>query len=221
MDIPKEWSFAAPGVAAAFDGHVREQLPWYDIATGAVAQIARHFIPRGGVVIDVGASTGNIGRAIAPTLNDRAATLIALESEPAMAAKYNAPGRLVCADAAVFDFAAEQPDLIVCFLFFMFLRPGDRARLLSRMKHALRPGGGLIVFDKAQPQDGEAGTILYRLALAAKHEAGADPAAIIAKELSLSGIQRPLPAALLTGFVPVFRFGDFAGWLYMQPESAP
>jgi tRNA (cmo5U34)-methyltransferase len=219
VDIPKEWSFAAPGIAAGFDGHVREQLPWYDLATGAVAQIARHFIPRGGVVVDVGASTGNIGRAIAPTLAERGASLIALEPELAMAAKYQAPGHLVCEDATAFDFAATAPDLVICFLVLMFLRPGDRAPVLSKIKAALRPGGALILFDKSPPQAGEAGSILYRLTLAAKYEAGADPAAIIAKELSLSGVQRPLPAALVADCIPVFRFGDFGGWLWIKPEA--
>ena len=138
MDIPKEWSFAAPGIAAAFDNHVREQLPWYDLATGAVSQIARHFIPRGGVVVDVGASTGNIGRALAPTLAARGASLIALESEQEMAAQYKAPGRVVCTDAAAFDFSAAAPDLVVCFLVLMFLRPGARAPLLAAILGARR-----------------------------------------------------------------------------------
>ncbi len=221
MDIPRDWSFSAPGIAAAFDAHVREQLPWYDLATGAVAQVARHFIPAGGVVIDVGASTGNIGRAIAPTLTARAATLHAIEPAPEMAAKYQGPGTLHQLPVESFDFAAAQPDLVVCFLVLMFLRPGSRGPLLRRVQEALQPGGAVIVFDKAPSVGGDAGAVLYRLTLAAKYEAGAEPADIIAKELSLSGVQRPLPMALLVDFVPVFRFGDFAGWLWIKPEAAP
>ena len=67
----KDWTFR--GFSGQFDGHVREQLPWYDMATAAVAMIARHYIPQGGKVYDLGCSTGNIGRVLAPTLHEREA----------------------------------------------------------------------------------------------------------------------------------------------------
>src|SRR5215469_4020742 len=78
--VPAEWTFRNRGVAEAFDAHVRESLPWYDLATGIIAHIGRCYIPPGGIVIDVGASTGNIGRALAPCLAARSASLIAIEA---------------------------------------------------------------------------------------------------------------------------------------------
>ena len=41
------------------------------------------------------------------------------------------------------------------------------------------------------------------------------PAEIIAKEISLGGVQRPLSRDVLTdlGAVEWFRYGDFAGWV--------
>ena len=36
---------------------------------------------------------------------------------------------------------------------------------------------------------------------------------IIAKELSLAGVQRPLREEELAGFAQLFRFGDFGGWI--------
>jgi tRNA (cmo5U34)-methyltransferase len=89
-----------------------------------------------------------------------------------------------------------------------------RSMVVDRMKRALRPGGAVVVFDKMLPRDGFIGTVNYRLTLAAKYEAGAPPEDIIAKELSISGLQRPMSEAELTGFTEVFRFGDFAGWVY-------
>ena len=50
--IPERWTFEDDKVAAIFDRHVREQLPWYDMATTAVAQIARHYIGAGGLVYE-------------------------------------------------------------------------------------------------------------------------------------------------------------------------
>ena len=50
--------------------------------------IARHYIPQGGKVYDLGASTGNVGRVLANTLQERGARLTALEECPDMAAAY-------------------------------------------------------------------------------------------------------------------------------------
>ena len=57
-------------------------------------------------------------------------------------------------------------------------------------------------------------TVLARLTWASKLDQGAEPGAVVRKELSLSGIQRPLyPGELGEDAVEVFRFGDFAGWI--------
>lgn len=219
LDIPASWTFKSEDVAAGFDAHVREQLPWYDLATGIVAQLARHFIPPGGIVVDVGASTGNIGRAIEPTLLSRGARLIAIDEAEAMQGKYAGPGDFLLADARSYDFAKTRPDLIIAFLALMFVPVADRAALLGRMRSAVRPGGAVVVFDKREPIGGEIGQIIYRLTLAAKYEAGAKPEEIIAKELSLAGVQRPMAKEELVGFVEVFRFGDFGGWIYTAPKG--
>ncbi len=214
LAVPAEWTFKSKAVAAAFDSHVREQLPWYDIATGIVSHLARSYVPRGGVVVDVGASTGNVGRAIAPTLEARDASLIAIDASAEMATVYAAPGQFVVIDAADFDFAAKKPDLIVCFLALMFVPVAVRRPLVERMKAALVPGGAVVVFDKTVPSPGYLGTVAFRLTLAAKYEAGARAEEVIAKELSIAGLQRPMTLDELPGFVEVFRFGDFAGFVY-------
>jgi len=65
MQIPQNWTFKSDHIANNFDQHVREQLPWYDLATFATAQMARHFVPQGGKVYDIGCATGNMGRVLA------------------------------------------------------------------------------------------------------------------------------------------------------------
>lgn len=214
LKVPGNWTFKSAAVVEAFDSHVREQLPWYEIATGAVAHIARSYIPNRGVVIDVGASTGNVGRAIAGTLDARSAELLALDPSPAMAPAYDAPGQFVVADAETFDFASRKPDVIICFLALMFVPVAARAGLIERMQAAVQPGGAIIVVDKMIPRPGYVGTVNFRLTLAAKYEAGASPAEIIAKELSIAGVQRPMSEEELSGFVEFFRFGDFAGFIW-------
>lgn len=214
LTVPKEWTFRSREVARFFDSHVRESLPWYDLATGIVAHVGRSYVPNGGTVVDVGASTGNVGRALAPMLEARDACLIAIDSASEMASVYDGPGSLTIADAVDFDYAGKKADLIVCFLSLMFVPVAKRAVLIRRMMHEVAPGGAVLVFDKMVPRPGYVGTVAYRLTLAAKREAGASPAEIIAKELSIAGVQRPIAEDELRDFVEVFRFGDFAGFIF-------
>ncbi len=215
-----DWTFRDTGIAQSFDNHVREQLPWYDLATGAVAHIARHYIPENGLVYDIGASTGNIGRSIADTLESRSARLVSIESSEEMAALYQGPGELVVADASGYDFA--QFDVAVLFLVLMFVPSGTRRAFLSRLCETIKPGGAMIVFDKTEAFSGYLSTVMHRLTIAGKVAQGARPDEIIAKELSLVGVQRPIPARIITdaapGAVEVFRFGEFAGWVIERQE---
>lgn len=212
MDIPREWTFENTKVASGFDRHVREQLPWYDLVTGAVAHIARHYIPRNGLVYDIGASTGNIGQAIEETILERKAKLVGIESSAEMCARYKAPGELVQIDAL--DYRFQPYDLAICYLVLMFLPVGKRQEFIDYLKSLIKPGGALLIVDKCEAATGYEATVFWRLTLAGKIAAGVDAESVIAKELSLSGVQRPLdPAMLGDDAVQWFRFGDFAGWI--------
>ena len=118
MKIPTEWTFKSSDVAEGFDNHVREQLPWYDLVTDGLRQLARHYIPQNGLVYDIGASTGNMGRALNETLKERNARLVALEESEEMCELYDAPGELVKIDAM--DYKFQPFDLGICFLVLMF-----------------------------------------------------------------------------------------------------
>lgn len=217
LTIPTDWTFRNANIAHGFDAHVREQLPWYDLASGAVAHLARHYIPEHGLVYDIGASTGNIGRLLDESLRARSARLIAIEESPQMANLYQGPGDLLIADARTVDY--EPCDLIVLFLVVMFLPVGDRQAFLDRCYTALRPGGAMIVVDKADDSCGYLATVMRRLTLAGKVATGCDPSEIIAKELSLAGLQRPISEAILPGTPQLFfRFGEFAGWLIEKTD---
>lgn len=216
MEIPRNWTFETKEVANGFDRHVREQLPWYDLATDALKHVARHYIPENGLVYDIGASTGNIGRALESVLEARNAKLIGIEPSEEMCKIYDAPGDVICTKAE--DYIFEGFDLAVVFLSLMFVEPRKRVPLMTKLRHACRPGGAIIVFDKLEPTAGYVSTILYRLTLAGKRAAGVDANEIIEKELSLCGVQRPITEEQLAGsFVNWFKFGNFAGYIIERP----
>jgi len=219
MNIPDTWTFKSSEVAGDFDQHVREQLPWYDLVTEAVVQIARHYIGKGGVVYDIGAANGNVGRAIGSVLDERQATLVSIDSSAEMVDRYDGPGVALHCDAE--DHAYSPFDLAVSMLTLMFMRPSDVPAFIDRLRDSVRPGGALLIIERTLPPAGYPSIVTSRLTLAAKAAAGAPAEQIIAKELSLAGVQRPIDPALLLsrGAVEWFRFGDFAGYLIEGADS--
>lgn len=218
MNIPDQWTFKSADVADGFDAHVREQLPWYDLATKAVAHLGRHYIPRGGLVYDIGASTGNIGRALADTITSRAANLIAIEESPEMAARYSGPPTLIVSDALTYEF--EMFDFAVAFLAMMFFPVASRTAFLNGLISRTRPGGALVIVDKLVTPPGYCGTALRRLAMSWKLDSGTPPDDVVRKELSLAGYQRPLSPNMFHGRGEVFfMFGEFIGWICERNEA--
>jgi tRNA (cmo5U34)-methyltransferase len=173
--------------------------------------MARHYVPQGGNVYDIGCATGNMGRVLAGTLNDRQASLIAIDDSEEMVAKYEAPGEIVISKAE--DFNYEPFDLAICFLTLMFIPLEDREALLYELDSKRRLGGAIIVVDKFEPEGGYLATAQWRLTLAGKCQAGVDPAEILEKEMSLVGVQRPTPAWMMRSGTEFFRFGDFRGYV--------
>lgn len=217
LEIPRHWTFRSRAVARHFNRHVRTELPWYDLATNAVAHFGRHFIPRNGVVYDIGASTGNIGLALKETLIQRQARFFALEESREMADRYAGPPELIVTDAVGFDY---QPfDFAVCFLVLMFLPVATRAAFLRRLQGLTRPGGALLIVDKVQMPPGYLGTAFSRLTLQQKLAVGAKADDILRKELSLAGYQRPVDRLMLPKAARTFfQVGEFVGWIVTAPE---
>ena len=218
MQIPSDWTFESKEVAKHFDNHVRETLPWYDLATNAVGHLTRHYVPKNGLVYDIGASTGNIGKTIAPIIKSRNASLIAIEPSTEMAEQYDGGGELLITNA---EKVIYKPfDVAICFLSLMFVEVSYRASLIQTLKKQCKVGGAIIIFDKEIPTEGFLSTILYRLTLAGKIANGISSEQVIAKELSLSGVQRPLDKKTLGKEAKLwFKFGDFSGWVIEKQES--
>lgn len=209
MEIPQDWTFQSADVAEGFDQHVREQLPWYDLMSGAVAHIARHYLPEGGKVLDIGGSTGNLGRNLADTLEARGASYLAIDNAPEMQEVYRGPGKLQIDD--IRTMAVPEHDVAVMFLVLMFIEPRLRPAIIERVRQKTRKGGVVVIVDKLESVGGYLGTVLARLTLAGKVASNCSGDEIVAKELSLAGVQRPMKPGDLANWQEVFRFGEFVG----------
>ena len=203
----KDWTFDN----LDFDKHVREQLPWYDLVTDAVSFMVRQYLPTDeGVVYDIGASTGNMSKAIRSVVLERDSTIISVEQNSAFAKQIDTDfnDEIYCEDAREHDYA--DFDICILFLTLMFIPINDRDDLMKTLKSKVRKGGVIIVVDKVADSSGYFATCLKRMTLYFKQKfVSIDE--IAKKEISLAGVQRPVardPDGQL-----FFKFGEFEGWV--------
>ena len=212
----KDWSFE--GFASEFDSHVREQLPWYELVTESVAYIARNYLPQYGIIYDIGCSTGNMSKALFPLVDERMGTILALDSDESMVKAYQhniIRSRVGVLHARAEDFDYDDFDVGVVFLTAMFLPVQSQHVFIDNLYNKLKEGGAIIIVDKSCEEDGYFSTVMKRLTMYWKLKNGAHAEDIINKELSLSGVQRPLDADLLRcfGAKQFFQLGEFKGWV--------
>lgn len=219
-DMPNDWTFKSSGVADQFDQHVREQLPWYELASGLTAHVIRYYLPENGLVYDIGASTGNIEQSIDDILQKRKAKIVPIDNSKEMASKYSGKSPIIIADAVDYDY--EPFDVATLFLALQFVSIDGRKKLMNKLLKKMRVGGAIIVFDKFIVQGGYCATVMRKATIAGKMASGTPSDEIVAKELSLGGVQRPLPDDYFTSHIPnakeIFRFGEFAGFLIEKEE---
>jgi tRNA (cmo5U34)-methyltransferase len=138
----KDWSFE--GFASDFDSHVREQLPWYDMATDAVAYIVKNYLRDHGDIVDIGSSTGNMIDKLMPLIEERDAEIYAIENSAAMvevlSKKYD-NNRAVKISAYDVLEGVLTADVYIVFLTMMFLPVISREKLLDEMRSKVRNGG--------------------------------------------------------------------------------
>jgi tRNA (cmo5U34)-methyltransferase len=206
----KHWTFEDSTLANNFGTHVRGQLPWYDLATGLVRCIAENYLPQNGVFYDLGASDGNITRACSELIESRNVEAISVESSAAMCSTWAGCGKILNEDVLKHEF--KPFDMCVCFLTLMFITPSQRLTFFNSLIETCRDGGSIVLVDKFCGNGGYADTVLRRMTLRQKLAAGESEKDILAKELSLSGIQRPLDRRFALGS-QFFQIGEFHGYL--------
>ena len=212
------WTFETKEIAETFDSHVREQLPWYDMVTDAVVYIARNYLPEYGVVVDIGASTGNMVDKLMPLTFERMADVVAIEKSISMCDvlknKYKKSDCVVVENSDVTKGDLPKADVYILFFTMMFIPIDKRKALMDSMRANCKQGGVIVVVDKICDHGGYFATVLKRLTMQFKLQQGAKPEDVLTKEMSLAGVQIPLdPAILGADAKQFFRMGEFAGWV--------
>jgi tRNA (cmo5U34)-methyltransferase len=215
----KDWTFETEQIAETFDSHVREQLPWYDMVTEAVSYITRNYLPQDGVVVDIGASTGNMIDKIAPIVSQRLGEIIAIEKSATMSSvirkKYAKSNNWIhVKEIDITKTIMPKGDVYIMFLTMMFIPIEHRKALINSMRANCKRGGVIVLVDKVNDHQGYFSTVLKRLTMQFKLQQGAKPEDVLTKEMSLAGIQIPIDLAILgEDAKQFFRMGEFAGWV--------
>ena len=155
MNIPGVWTFEDEGVAKSFNSHVRGQLPWYDMVVASLKLIAAHYLPdQGGVMYDIGASTGNLYLAMKDVLQERGVRYWAVEKSQHMAEKWQGDPRDLLVEDAM-DHTYRPFDVAVLNLTMMFLPTSRRAEWFRQLRGQCRAGGAVLVVDRVAEASSE------------------------------------------------------------------
>ena len=143
--------------AAVFDDMLDRSVPFYAEIQRMVAELAADFAEPGGIVYDLGCSTGATFLALDGLLRERPeVAFVGLDSSPEMLARARAklnqkgvrrPCELRLAD---FNHGVELPDasVVVMLLTLQFVRPLHRESLLGSIFRDLRDKGCVILVEK-------------------------------------------------------------------------
>lgn len=199
------WSFT-PEVAEVFEDHVRASVPYYDTIQDLVAQVSDWLVPSGGLVADLGASTGVTARRILNRHPGRGIRFALYDEQPAMLeqARRNLAG-LAGEDAISYHATRIQEpplhhkdaDLTVCLLTLQFLPWQERAQTLRLAREHSLESGALIVAEKVRVVDSRWAEIGIDLSHDYKAAHGISDSAIRAKARALRGVLRPYPLPAL------------------------
>ncbi|QFY09625.1 methyltransferase domain-containing protein [Nonomuraea phyllanthi] len=195
------WRFTAD-VAEVFDDHVRASVPHYDVIQDLVAETTDWLVPAGGLVADLGASTGASARRILQRHPTRDIRMVLYDQQPAMLDQAAAElSKLdgehdVTLSATRIQYGPlvhENADLTLALFTLQFLPQEERVTALRLARECSAQSGALIVAEKIRAVDSRWAEIGNDVAHDYKAAHGITDAAIRAKARALRGVLRPYP----------------------------
>ncbi|GAA1018188.1 carboxy-S-adenosyl-L-methionine synthase [Acrocarpospora pleiomorpha] len=189
------WTFGGD-VCDTFDIHADKSIPYYRDGHELVAQLSEFFVRTGGVVYEIGCSTGTLIRALAQRHHGKDVRFLAVDVEPRMAeearrrcARYPEI-EIIEADATALKF--EGFDFAAIYYTLQFLRPDQRQRLLAGLYSALLPGGAVVVYEKVRSASPMFQDLAQQIYQDFKLSNGYTPDEVLGKSRSLKGVLAPL-----------------------------
>lgn len=191
------WSFAGE-TPSHFDSHVNKSVPLYLHGHELISKTVEFFSRPGGLIIDVGCSTGTLLAAVARKPTSKDCTLVGIDIEADMVRA----ARRTCADldnvtvhqgdALTANYA--DANAVIMYYTLQFSPPHQRAEVLRRIHDGLVEGGALILFEKVLSPDARLQDIVGQLYQEFKFDNGFDTDEIYNKARSLRSVMAPQPS---------------------------
>jgi tRNA (cmo5U34)-methyltransferase len=191
------WSFT-PEVTEVFDQHVSASVPHYEHIQAMVAEVADWALPSGGLIADLGASTGTTVDLIARRHPDRHLRAYLYDEVPEMLAK--AQEKLAQHDNLRVEKRIQRlqapmdhppTDLVTALFTLQFLDPAIRATVLRTARSRAKLGSVILVAEKVRPVN----SLWHEIGIDASHDykehQGLSDTAIRQKAKSLRGVLIP------------------------------
>lgn len=189
------WEFTDE-VAADFDRHVRQSVPFYDVIQDAVAELSDWLAPDHSRIVDLGVSTAETFRRITDRHPDRVFHFIGYDTSPAMlaAASRKVPDLATVARPIEDGLEHRHADLTLALFTLQFLAPALREHVLADAHDRCSPGGALIIAEKVRVPDSRWFEMGAELSWDYKAERGIPDASIRTKARAIRGVLRPRTA---------------------------
>ena len=142
-------------VAEVFDDMLSRSIPYYRTVIEGMAQLLCSLLPGGGVVYDLGCSTGTTLIELSRLLPSRDFRYVGIDNAPAMLAKARKKAAMY-GKAAVLEFRQDDVttcplpgvSAVICNYTMQFLRPLTRPAFVNRLSALLPEGGVLLLSEK-------------------------------------------------------------------------
>jgi tRNA (cmo5U34)-methyltransferase len=186
-------------VAEVFDDMASRSIPLYAATVQRTASLCATLVKGEGTVVDLGASTGALLRALGGIPGPGRLHWVGVDASAPMLERVRALAcegvvasrKLVHADVADWDWADIRADVVVCNWTLHFVPPDARERVLLAMHRSTAPGGWLVLSEKmlaAAPSLQAWETATY---WAGRRDQGYSQAEIDAKTRALEGVLVP------------------------------
>lgn len=221
-----KWEFDR-SVTTVFDDMIERSIPQYRAMREVVGTLALRFGAKGGVVLDLGCSTGLSIQSLA---ND-ARKIVGVEiSESMLEAARTRFTSYANVEIVALDLRREFPkvsdvDVELSIFTLQFIPVEHRRRVVRDAYQALKPGGALIVAEKVIGRDAAAQSTFVDVYHSFKHAQGYTLEEIERKALALEGAlvantaaenESMLEASGFSSVECVWRWVNFAAWLAIK-----
>lgn len=193
------WTFQPAYIAENFDEHVPKHVPHYEQFQQQVCAVADWLLPRNGVVVDVGCSTGTTALAIERKYADRNPVYWLYDESQAMVKlaerkllPFISSRRMnLLVGKAEHALCHSDADLSLALFTLQFMPQAARRQLLIGLSLRSKRGAALLVAEKVRPQSPRWSEYATSISLDYKATLGVDAAAIRDKERSLRSVLMP------------------------------